>query len=465
MAINSLDEITCDTSLSLVLKSEDIYEELKCIDGSSTTMKNINDRQMAINVAGTSGGLSTAIMVDGQYNCLEYGETIIDQYDACGRGFETICQQVGLLSETQEFNELSTLRTKVKEKIQSIQDKIGELDKEADDYDSKVADCRHEMTRYDIKLGQIESRIGKLNPSINGASAEAGASGGTASGTAATSGNKLFNTGDDDNNKVYGADGSVIDGETLGKINNSRVFWQMGEGRIGLNGELVSEDDPNASLYNKYFKCKITCKDGVEREVYVVCPSSGYGTSDDSSLKSYSNPILYISEDANGHKVCYDNSGNPVSYNTAMNIMEISRCSNPAAQGSIDVYNNRTFENTNPSPYSPTLTYTQEGYDENTKTSYVWSKSETDANGKAWSSYSTKTFDESGDFQPLDLSQLHGKYEVYSKDNGDMGRVNVLLDEDDSVRYYSIKQPDGTFLYYDENCKPTTPDVIISDLY
>lgn len=451
MAIKSLDEITCDTSLSSILKSEDIYEELKCIDGSSSIMKNIYDRQMTINTNGTNGGLTSSIMIDNKYSCYDYALGILEQYDACGQGFETICQQVSLLSETQEFNELSALKTKVTEKIESIRNNISGLDKESDDYDSKAADYRHELTRYDNKLASIEARIGKLNPNITGVST-------SSTGTSGSGGQygplKVFNTGSDDNNVAYGASKNIIDDDILNSLRNSdsRDKWVLSKGRIGINGWLSTEGDKYFDCYNKYFTTKIKCKDGVERTVYMICPSSGFGTSDDESLQNNSEPILYITEDAAGHKICYDKGGNAISYNGAMNVLEISRSSNANSKGCVCYFDKGAPEiKTKPTPYCPTVNYVQEG------SQYSWQSSKADANGNKWQEYSTKNFDDSDKWINYDISEKHGNYSVYSKDNGDAGRINVLLtDNDSNTRYYSIKQNDGSYLYYDQFCRPVS---------
>lgn len=456
MAINSLDEITCDTSLSSILKSEDIYQELKCIDGSSNIMKNIYDRQMTINTNETNGGLTSSIMIDNQYSCSDYATGIMGQYDACGQGFETICQQVGLLSETQEFNELSALKTKVKEKIESIHSNISGLDKESDEYDSKVADYRHELTRYDTKLASIEARIGKLDPSITGVNSISTAS-------SSSGGNygplKVFDTGSDDNNVVYGMSKNIIDDDILNSLRSSdgRSKWVMSRGRIGINGWLCTEGDKYFDCYNKYFTTTIKCKDGVERTVYVICPSSGFGTSDDESLQNNSEPILYITEDAAGHKICYDKGGNAISYNAAMNVLEISRSSNANSKGCVCFFDKGAPEiKTKPTPYCPTVNYVQNGKQGD---QYSWQTSKADANGNKWQEISKKTFDHSKKWVDYDISEKHGNYSIYSKDNGEAGKINVLLTDDDSnTRYYSIEQNDGSYLYYDQFCRPVTDE-------
>lgn len=457
MAINSIDEITCDTSLSSILKSEEIYDELKCIDGSSSIMKNINDRQMTINTNGANGGLTSSIMIDNQYSCYDYALNIVAQYDACGQGFATICQQVGLLSETQEFNELSALKTKVKEKIESIQSNISGLDKESDDYDSKVSDYRHEMTRYDTKLASIEARIGKLNPNITGVSS-------SSAGSSGSGGNygplKVIDTGSDDNNVAYGKDKNIIDDDILNSLrsSDSRDKWVLSKGRIGINGWLSTEGDKYFDCYNKYFTTKVMCKDGVERTVYMICPSSGFGTGDDESLQNNSEPILYITEDALGHKICYDKGGNAISYNGAMNVLEISRNSNASSKGCVCYFDSGAPEiKTKPTPYCPTVNYVQNGNGDQ----YSWQTSKADANGNKWQEYSTKNFDDSDKWINYDISEKHGNYSVYSKDNGDAGRINVLLtDNDSNTRYYSVKQSDGSYSYYDQFCRPVTEEEV-----
>lgn len=459
MAINSLDEITCDTSLSDILKSDDIKEKLKCIDGRSAIMNNINDRQRAINVAGTSGGLSTAIMVDGKYDCLEYGSEIIEKYNACGDCFEEVCKRVGELAEEQELKELYELKTKVEEKLQSIQNdikNINNLGKDAKDYESKVSNCRHEMSRYDTKLIQIVSRIGKLNPEIYVAGNTAGAG---ETGLRGPYGPlEVFHTGSDDNNKIYGASKDIVDEDMLMDLlsSDNRSKWVLAQCKIGANGWVSTKGDKYYDCYNNYFTTKVTCKDGLERTMYVICPSSGHGTGDEKNLRDNSIPILYVTEDSYGHKICYDKEGNAISYNNAMNILEISRCSNPNSKGLNCTWDKRqpTVEN-EPTPYCPTANYTQE------TSEYTWSPSKEDVNGNVWKKFGNNNFDGSDKWEDYDLSKSHYKNFVFSKENGDAGTINVILNSKNSeVRYYSVKSPDGSYSYYDQSCKPLSEEEV-----
>lgn len=452
MSISSLGDITCDTSLDSVLKSSEVIEKLSSSIGSgSPIISNISNRQEAISNNIANGGLSTSIMIDDQCDCATYASEISSKYDACISGFASACSTIGTSAEIQEFDELKTLRTKVEEKIETIQNNISSLDKESDDYDSDLSDYRHEMRRYDYKLTEINKRIGMLSPSITGGDSSS-ISGGVYGST------KVLDAGSDDKDYVYGNDSVVLDDDTFSALLSSdgRSKWVLSQDKIGENG-LSINGGKYFNCYNKYFTTTITDKDGNEKTVYMICPSSGFGTEDDISLQNNSEPILYITEDSSGHKVCYDKEMNPISYNNAMNVMEISRNSNPSSRGMKCHFESPepTVNDNQPTPFCPTAEYDPDG------AKYTWYDSETDVNGNAWKKYSNKTFDNSEQWKDYDLSEKNRNYNVYSKANGDAGTINVLMNQNDSeTRYYSVKDSNGNYSYYDQYCNPLNEEEI-----
>lgn len=465
---SSLADIQLETPLTDILSSSEVVEELKVLGADSAIKKNIYNRQFALNSSGTSGALSDSIIINNQYNSATYADALIGQFDICGQAIEKFVNDVSSLSEQQEYAELSTLRKLVSDKISAIQEEIAALDENADDYDSKVADKRHEMLRFDIKLGKIDARIAKLDPSITGATngagtgnAGAGASGDGASTTGASAtGNRVVNTGSDDNNHNYGAESDfgidqlkVITGSSY-RFNN----WKLVEGkRIGLNGEIVDESDPNYDLYNQYYEC-----DYGGKKVYIIC-SDLHNTSPEVNMKQ-SNPILYITQDDSGHTLCYDKSGQAVTYNTGMNILDIDRCSYYRSMGSATNIDETSKPVATPCAPTRTDTHTQNDNGDYDKTT-TWGDSAEDADGNKWKSYSNMTFDESDDFQSLDLSDSINHYTVFRKDKGDMGKINVLIKEQNThEKFFSIQQPDGTYVYYDDSCNPVSAEYVANHI-
>lgn len=452
----TIDEIRFDTPLENILDHTKVEEITDQVGRVSPIMKKIYNRATLLDKhMGEDSGLGVVQLVNSESTYHNVANQIYGAYDSLFSTLPQIVETINLRSSEVEYLELTKLAEKLNERISDCQGIIDELDR-TDDH------CDEAETMRGIQkgmIGEYNAKLEKVNARLSTVSHVSTSPGVVNANTPA----KFISTGSDDNNVAYGADGSVIDNTILGNLTSGayRGNWEKGEGRIGPNGDIIHEGDPNYELYNDYFTCKITCKDGTERVVYMISPSSGYGTNDEYSLQHDASPILYFTQDGEGHTLCFDKSGNAVSYNAAMNIMEVSRCSNPKAQGRINVYNNERDTATAPSAFSPTYNYSQQGYDDDTETTRSWSRSEEDANGNRWTSYSTKTFDDSETFESVDISRT-GWYEVYTKDNGDMGRINVLLDiYHEGERYYSIKQPDGTFLYYDSSCNPITAEEIL----
>ena len=457
---SSLSDIQLETPLSDILSSSEVAEELDILGTNSTIKKNIWNRQNALNVSGTGGTLSDSIVINNQYSSANYAEGLISRFDACGQAIEFFCSQVKLLSETQEYNELSMLRRLVSDKITAIQGEISGLDTEADDYDTKVSDKRHEMTRFDMKLIRIDERIRKLSPNITQANAGAGTTGvgvaETSNTGASRTGNYVVNTGNDDNNKNYGAESNFGESQLENITGTSYRWnnWNLSKNRrIGLNGEIVDENDPNYALYNQFYECEYGGK-----KVYVIC-SDSYNGNPETNMRQ-SNPILYITQDDSGHTLCYDKSFNPVSYNTGMNILDVDRCSYYKSMGSVT--NIDKVSAPVATPCAPTRTDTinkNKSGDYETKT--TWGDSAPDGDGNKWTSYSNMTFDGSEDFQSLDLSKSHNGYMVFRKDKGNMGKINVLIKKNNTQeKFFSIEQPDGTYLYYDDDCNPVSVEYV-----
>ena len=467
---SSLADIQLETPLADILSSSEVVEELKVLGADSAIKKNIYNRQFALNSSGTSGALSDSIIINNQYNSATYADALIGQFDICGQAIEKFVRDVSSLSEQQEYAELSTLRKLVSDKISAIQEEIAALDENADDYDSKVADKRHEMLRFDIKLGKIDARIAKLDPSITGAGgAGAGAGAGTDAGTGTSgtsaqgTGARVVNTGSDDNNHNYGAESDFGIEQLKGLTASSYRYsnWKLVEGkRIGLNGEIVDSSDPNYELYNQYYECEYGGK-----KVYVICSDLYNGDNYDTNMKQ-SSPILYITQDDNGHTLCYDKNGQAVSYNTGMNILDINRCSYYRSMKSVTNFPDSETKKPVATPCAPTRTDTLNqksngDYEETT----TWGDSAPDADGNKWTSYSNMTFDESETFGSLNLDDSINDYTVFRKDKGDMGKINVLIKTDNThEKYFSIQQPDGTYLYYDSSCNPVSEQEVLNHI-
>ena len=483
-----LGEITCETSLDAgddvsIINHENVINSLVDIDPISSNIgKNIQQRYNVIQTNVDNKNLVDAIVTFGESTCLEHCNIINTHYNDCFTNLQKFFSSINTLSQARELNELSILKQKVQEKIDNIQTEIDGMDKNAEDYSEKSGKKAHTRQRYETKMSEINARIAKLDL-VN---TTEGAGAGTTPSSTNTGGRTkpyLVDTGDDDNNEVYGKNENFdINGITS---DGARRKWVLGDKVIGLDGKLLLpnqdynihggsgvDDAKWSGVYNKYFTYE---KDG--KTIYVICNSSGYGTGSDDSLRTFSSPIIYMYKGEDGHMKCFDKSGKAISYNNAMNILEISRCSNMGNQGEYrTTYDTDGNEDSSwyrkATPYSPTLETKRTDTGERVTTEYMtdcpifdventWKNSEAVViNGKSeqW----VKTDNKFTDEEWWDFHRGTGcnEYAVFSKDRGDKGTINALVlnshhnGVDSDERYYSIKQPDGTYLYYDSDCTP-----------
>lgn len=463
----NLVDITCDTSLDEILDHSTVEAVTESINRVSPVMKVIYNRATYLEKGISSGGLGDMQMIDGTSVYRDTAQSLYDSYDSIFSDLPVCIDNIEGEARKRENFELNALARKLIDKIDSLNEnfKATTFDDDNEDDQIKKRAMQMDIAKYEAKLVLVRSRLAKVPIASTGA--------GSGSGSAASTDGVqfLFNTGSDDNNKVYGVDCKTFGKDDLRKIlaNGYRSNWKLGEKRLGLNGALIGSNDEYYGLYNSYYECEYNGK-----KVYIVC-SDLYNTEPSDVNMKQSSPILYITEDENGHKICYDKSGSAVSFNTAMNIMDVNRCSYSASQGSITSYpkvgefDAKITTNNAPTPYAPTqydeIVMKENGDSESTKN---WRSSEKDANGNAWEQFSSKTFDNSSTFNSIDLSSddYINNYTVYSKDKGDMGKINVLLKDNNShEKYFSIQQPDGSYLYYDSDCNPITDEEVLNNIH
>lgn len=477
-------EITYETPLNeagenprdVILNSSTVRLETANFKKNSELSKLIMQRIDLISFCLEKGILTDNLVVFGDDVCTNYCNKIIDKYRACLDSFSSLADNIKIKSNEREKEELVKLRNEVEKELSKNRQFISE--KSADD---KNDDPLYEKTIQDntnlgIKLGDIDRRLSGLSFDFTDKSLK----------LIRDSNYILSNDNGEDNNAVYGADIPFDVEKVTNYIDDNDI--QLRDNYIGYGGVLTNE---KSNIY------RIAEIDG--KRVFVIY--NGF----EGRNKVEASAILYMYEDEDGHNICYDKMGNPISYNTAMNILDISRCSCGSNCGYTDNFYH-PWENTpylsnvktEPTADSPSInSINAEGkYDvyENieidggiearpTGEKYIriscnhqWEDSLADPDGNVWHKVCDKMSDSSyyedpvfnKKFTPEAREFLNigdsGCYALFTKDKGDMGTINAIVGKDYSTgeeypynyRYYSIKQPDGSYLYYDKYCTPVS---------